>query len=195
MDRWTEGWSDGSIPSLLVPQSLRLSISPPLCLSVPPPLHYRSGDGDGTVHVARTGAWGGCGVAERYLQPWRSSLRDDHGAAAVRGGDERRSGCGNPGARAAAPGAVRARSSCRVAADRGEGAAQREGGSLRDSERPVAGSEGAERGDGARNEGAAWAPAKGSPHNRRRPCADDSGRCRHGYLQIDWEAHNPLSES
>jgi len=129
------------------------------------------------------------GIVHRDIKPenimlWRSALRDGQRAAAVRGRDERRSGCGNPGARAAAAGAIRARSACRVAADRGEGAGQKEGGSLRDNERPGAGSEGAERGDGDRNEGAAWAPAKGerrSPHNHRRHCADDSGRRRHGY--------------
>ena len=154
----------------------------------PLPLHYRSGDGDGTVHVARTDAWGGCRGAERYLQPWRSALRDDHQAAAVRGRDERRSGRGNPGARAAAAGAIRARSARRVAADRGEGAAQKERGSLRDNERSGAGSESAKRGDGNRNEGAAGAPVKDerrSPRNPRRHRAGDSGRRRHGYLQVD----------
>src|SRR5262249_902767 len=125
------------------------------------PLHYRSGDRDVKVHVTRTGAWGRCRGAERYLQPWRSALRDDHRAAAVRGRDGRRSYCGNPGARTAAAGAVCARIAGRVAADRGEGDAQKERGSLRDSEQPAAGSEGSERGDGARNEGAAGATVKG----------------------------------
>jgi hypothetical protein len=86
-------------------------------------LDYRSGDGDVKVHVTRAGAWGACRGAERYLQPWRSALRDDHRATAVRGRDGRRGGCGNPGTRAAAAGAVCARSARRVAADRGEGAA------------------------------------------------------------------------